>query len=227
MRSERRPLLQPRLLLTAFAATARVALALGIGALAAAPAWAQGFGPPHVEQPKVQLAALAGWGFGGSVQNVTLEQAYSFQAAPVFGGALDIKLSAGWNVELYYSRQQSELGAGLGPAIDVTLERYLAGIQEEKGSERFRWFGTFYVGATRFVPGISGFDSDTRFTGGIGLGAKAFFSKNVGLRFEARGFYTVVDAEGGFICGGGTCLFSFSGSGLWQGDVGGGLILAF
>lgn len=107
------------------------------------------------------------------------------------------------------------------------MERYLLGIQEEKGDERLRWFGTFWMGATRFIPGQHDYGSETRFTGGASLGFKTFFTRSVGLRLEARGFYTVVKGEGGIACLNGTCLFAFTGSGLWQGDVGGGLIFAF
>ena len=88
-------------------------------------------------------------------------------------------------------------------------------------------FCTVWLGATRFVPGLDGFGSETKFGAGIGLGVKTFPVKNVGLRFEARGFYTLVKGEGGAFCANGTCLFAFSGTGLWQGDVSAGLILAF
>jgi hypothetical protein len=195
------------------------ALAVGLLAL---PAGAQDF-----ERESVQLTPFAAWGFGGSVRDVAIGEERSFEAAPVYGGALDIKLSDHWNVELLFSRQQSELGGGLAPSFDIAMERYLVGIQEEKGDERLRWFGTFWMGATRFVPGLDAYGSETRFTGGAGLGMKSFFTKNVGLRLEVRGFYTLVKSEGGLLCVNGQCLFAFSGSGLWQGDVGGGLILAF
>jgi hypothetical protein len=204
---------------------ARFALSLGCGALAA-PARAQ-VDPRPVEQQTVQLAGLAGCGFGGSVRDVAFDESRSFEAAPVFGGALDVRVAPGWNAELFYSRQATRLHGGIAPPFDVTQERYLLGIQQETGEERFRWFGTFYLGATRWIPGLDGYSPDLRFTGGIGLGAKAFFTKNVGLRFEARGFYTLVKSDGGMVCANGTCLFAFSGSGLWQGDVGGGLVLAF
>jgi hypothetical protein len=206
----------------------QLALALGTGCLAAAlPARAQGFDPPHPAQQKAQLAPFAGWAFGGTVRDTVNGRERSFDATVVYGGALDLRLSDGWNVELLYSRQPTQLEGGLFPEVDVTLERYLAGVQEEKGSDKYRWFGTFYLGASRFDPGLSAFGSELRFTGGLGLGGKAFLSRSVGLRFEARGFYTVVEAEGGFICADGTCLFSFSGRGLWQGDVSAGLVLAF
>ena len=203
----------------------RRAALLGAGLLALAlPAGAQGV----VEGPKVQIAALAGWGFGGSVTNLETGLERSFDAAPVYGGTLGIKVGEGWFAEGYFSRQKSKLGGGgVTPDFDVALERYLVGIQQETGTNpRVRWFGTFWLGATRFVPG-GGLDSATKFTGGLGLGVKTYFSDNIGLRLEARGFYTVVKGEGGLLCVNGSCLFAFSGSGLWQGDVGGGLIIAF
>jgi len=191
----------------------------------ALPALAQGV----VDSPKVQIAPLAAWGFGGSVLNLATGQERSFDAAPVYGGALDIKVGEGWYAEGFFSRQSTELdGGGVGPGFDVALERYLLGIQQETGSnERVRWFVTFWLGATRFVPGVENYDSELKFTGGLGLGVKTYFSDNIGLRLEVRGFYTIVSGSGGLACINGNCLFAFSGSGLWQGDVGGGLVIAF
>ena len=175
----------------------------------------------------VQITPFAGYAFGGSARDTVLDEKRSFDASFAYGGALDFRVGEGWRFELLYSRQETKLAGGLSPSLDVTIERYLAGIQEEKGEENVRWFGTFWLGATRFVPGLSGYDAETRFGGGVGLGVKSFFSKNVGLRLEARGFYTLVKGEGGVFCVNGNCLFAFSGSGLWQGDLSGGLIFAF
>jgi opacity protein-like surface antigen len=189
-----------------------VALLLG-----AAPARAQ----------SVQITPFVGYAFGGSVRDTVLEESRSFDAALDYGGTLSFPISESWRFELLYSRQETKLAGGLGPSFDVTIERYLGGFQEEKGDERVRWFGTVWFGATRFIPGLDGFDSETKFGAGVGLGVKTFPVKNVGLRLEARGFYTLVKGEGGAFCANGTCLFAFSGTGLWQGDVSAGLILAF
>jgi opacity protein-like surface antigen len=176
---------------------------------------------------KVQITPFAGWAFGGSVRDAALDTTRSFDASLAYGGSISVPIAEAWRFELLYSRQETKLGGGVEPSYDLTIERYLAGFQEEKGEGKARWFGTVWLGATRFVPGLSGFDSDTRFGGGFGLGVKAFLAKNVGLRFEARALYTLVSSSGGVLCTNGTCLFAFSGSGLWQGDVSGGLILAF
>lgn len=176
----------------------------------------------------VQISPFAGYAFGGSVRDTVLDDSRSFDAALAYGGALSFRISESWRFELLYSRQPTRIEGGLGSPFDVTVERYLAGFQEEKGpTESVRWFGSVWLGATRFVPGLDGYDAETKFGGGVGLGVKTFFGQNVGLRLEARGFYTLVKGEGGMACANGTCLFAFSGNGLWQGDVSAGLILAF
>lgn len=180
-----------------------------------------------VRAQKLQITPFAGYAFGGSVRDVGLDEKRSFDAALAYGGSLSLPISEGWRFELLYSRQETRLGGGLAPSFDVTIERYLAGFQEEKGEGKARWFGTVWLGASRFVPGLPGFDSETRFGGGVGLGVKTFLAKNVGLRFEARALYTLVSGSGGVLCTNGSCLFAFSGSSLWQGDVSTGLILAF
>ena len=185
-------------------------------------------GATAAQAQSVQITPFVGYAFGGSVRDTVLDESRSFDAALDYGGSLSFPISQGWRFELLYSRQATKLsGDGLSPSFDVTIERYLCGFQEEKGEGNVRWFGTVWFGATRFVPGLGGFDSETKFGAGVGLGVKTFPVKNVGLRFEARGFYTLVKGEGGAFCANGTCLFAFSGTGLWQGDVSGGLILAF
>ncbi len=104
----------------------------------------------------------------------------------------------------------------------------MVGFMEEKGEGSVKYFGSLLLGATRYVPGTGEFSGSTHFSGALGLGVKTFFSKNVGLRLEGHAFYTVVESNGGMYCGGGgTCLFNFSGRGIWQGDLAAGLIIAF
>lgn len=177
----------------------------------------------------VQISPFASYAVGGSVRDTFVGESRSFGSGLAWGGAVSFPVSQSWRFELLYSRQETELEGGLAVPFGVTVERYMAGFQEEKGEagDRTRWFGTVWGGATRFVPGLDGFDSATKFTAGVGLGSKTYFSKHVGLRLEARGYFTLVETEGGIFCNGGTCLFEFSGSGLWQGDLTGGLIFAF
>jgi hypothetical protein len=189
---------------------------------------AQGFAPID-EGPKVQIAPFVGYQFGGSLVNQELDQNYSFKSGLDYGGTLDIALSRGWRVEFAYSRQDTQLESTgeAGPSFDVAVERYMIGLEEEKGEGSVKFYGVLLLGATRLVPAFEDAGSEMYFTGGIALGVKSFFSHHLGLRLEARGFYTVVESGGEAFCSAGQCLFAFTGSGIWQGDVNGGVILAF
>jgi len=194
------------------------ALALALAAL----------GVPAPAQ-SVQVAPFAGYQFGGAFSSDTYQSGFNVESGLSYGGTLDIAISKGWRVELLYSRQETELvPSGPAPRFDLTVERYLVGIQEEKGvDDRTRPFGVFLLGATRFVPGLPGYSSSTRFTVGLALGFKTFPSKSFGFRVEGRGFFTPVEAGASIICLDGACLFGASGNGFWQGEVSAGVVFAF
>jgi hypothetical protein len=202
-----------------------LAASLAVGLCALAPV---ARGQQQQQQQRVQLAPFAAYQSGGSFYSPVYLEGYGLQGSLSWGGTLDVSVDGHWGIEALFSKQDTELksSGGFGPPIEVSLERLMVGIQEEKGEERLRYFGTLLLGATRFSPRFAGYDSTTKFTGALGLGIKTFFTRNVGLRLEGRLFYTVVEAEGGAICAG-ACLVSFTSSGLWQTDIGGGLIIAF
>ena len=207
--------------------TCGLGLAL-IGSLLLSPSPLEAQGFQEDEGPKVQIAPFAGYQFGGSIWSELTERQYSFKSGLDYGGTIDFSLGETWRLELLYLRQETQLESSgvIGPAFDVTIERYMVGIEEEKGEGSVKVFGVLLAGATRFVPGFDA-GSEVYFSAGLSLGVKSFFTRNIGLRLEGRGFYTRVEGGGGVFCTVGTCLFSFSGSGIWQGDVSGGLIIAF
>jgi hypothetical protein len=173
-----------------------------------------------------EVTALGGVGFGGSLASPVGGGSLDIEAGAIYGGAINTRLSSTWRIEGLFLRQQSRVsGEGQGADIGVALERYLAGVQEEMPWGRARAFGTFLIGATRFAP--AGFDSEWRFTVGLGLGVKTPISARVGLRFEARGYYTPITVGGVTVCGNGGCFFKYSGSGSFQGDITAGVLFAF
>lgn len=203
-----------------------LAAAVLLCALVAAPADAQSPATPRKEavEPKgrqVQIAAFAGFQFGGAVYDLGGRKA-SFGVGFAYGGTVDVRFAESWSVEVLYSRQTTELA---GP-FDATIERYMAGVVEEHDHGRTKVFGVALMGATRFVPGLSGYGQSALFTLGVGLGVKHFLSDRLALRAEARGFYAITQSGGGLFCSGG-CLFTFSGSGLSQGDVSAGVSVGF
>lgn len=173
-----------------------------------------------------EIAAFAGFGFGGALTSTVGGQDIPIEGGLTYGAAFSTPIARTWRIEGLFTRQESRLAeVRSGARIDVAMERYMAGIQEEKSSGRLRAFGTFLVGATRFAP--AGFDSETWFTVGLGLGVKTRLTGHLGLRFEARGFYMPVTSNGAAVCSSGTCIFGYSGSGMFQGDFAAGVLFAF
>src|SRR5262245_20094590 len=108
----------------------------------------------------VELAPFAGAQFPGSVTSVAAGRPVSLGIGLDYGGTVDIELVPGWRAELMYSRQTTEISGHPGvPDVGLKMERYLAGIQEEKGDPKLRFFGVFLAGVTRFAPGLHGYDS--------------------------------------------------------------------
>jgi hypothetical protein len=182
----------------------------------------------RAEDGAIELQPFVGLQFGGGYASPA-GVPFSFDESADFGATLDVEVAPTWKLEMLYSRQQTRLeGPAAEPTFPQTVERYMVGISEEPETDGpFSFFGVALLGATRLVPGLSGIDSELRFAVGLGLGTKVPAGSRFGLRLEARGFYTVVDSGGAVFCTNGTCLFRFSGSGIWQGDVTAGLVIRF
>jgi len=171
----------------------------------------------------VALAPFVGFQYGGAIDSVASGRA-SIGVGLQYGATLDVAIGeGGWGADVLFARQESDLASV--PRVGIAVERYMAGVREEKGDGRFRFRGVFLIGATRFA--LDGLGSDVRFTGALGLGASVSLSRRFALRADARAYYAVVSFAGGTACVNGSCLYVFGGTGVWQGDVTAGLELRF
>ncbi len=169
------------------------------------------------------LAPFVGFQYGGGFDSAVFGHS-SIGVGLQYGAVLDVPIGGErWGAELLFARQESELSGAA--RRDVAVERYMAGIREEKEVGRFRFRGVFLLGATRFA--LEGLGSEARFTGAIGLGMRLWLGPSFGVRADVRGYYAVASFSGGTACVDGSCLFVFGGTGLWQGDVTAGLELRF
>lgn len=146
----------------------------------------------------------------------------------IYGVLLDIPVSPNWQIEILANRQKSafiidrgllEPSRELG---DVDLTIVHGGVLLQWGEGQVNPFVTASAGLTRIDPKFRELDADNRFSASFGGGAKVFFSENIGLRLEARGFWT--DLDTGFRE---RYERYDSGDGLFQGEASAGLIIAF
>lgn len=198
--------------------------------LAFAPAaLAQGGG--NITQESVEIAPFAGYRTGGSLSG-SLDgtvQDFGVESGASYGGTVDFNLHQGnFKLELLYSRQSTTVEGAIPlvpGGLDLNVEYLMGGLLQEVGSAKSRFFVSVLAGGTRLAPRF--FDAETKFSLSLGAGLKFFPSRHVGLRFDARAYMTFIQSDGGAFCANGTCIFSYSGSHLWQGDFTAGLILAF
>lgn len=184
------------------------------------------------QERRIELTPFIGYQFGGDLElhdefgrfGVDLDESQSY------GLILDIPVSRSLQVELVLNRQPTQLEVDEGlfapPVVlaDADLTYLHGGLLWHWGPGQVRPFVGLTAGVTNIDPDLAGSESETRFSIGLSGGAKIFFSRHVGLRLEARGWFTDIDERDDVHhC----CPHHEDSSGLDQGQVAAGLILAF
>jgi hypothetical protein len=182
---------------------------------------------PEARAQTVEFTACSGLSFGGELIVTPGFESVPLQAGLLYGGAFNVEFVPRWRFEALVMREESKVpGPAYGTSVDVNVDRYMGGIQsQERLSSSFDVFGEFLLGATRYSP--AGFEREWWFTLGIAAGVKTYVTRNIGFRFEARGYYTPVVISGATICGGYGCVIAYAGTGTFQGDVTAGVIVGF
>jgi hypothetical protein len=187
------------------------------------------FPKPLTQTTRFGISPLYGYRWGGEIQDASTGAEYSFKDAPAYGLILDYApLDYYGRFELLWSRQDSsvEFGGNYGlDKVDLTIDVFQVGSMVEYGSESLRGYASAHVGATHFSS--DGYGDDTKFSFSIGAGVKAFLTRNIYLRGDLCGFWTVTEGEGSFIYANGVTVASFSGTTLWQGQVSAGVGVTF
>ena len=148
---------------------------------------------------RVELTPFAGYRSEATVDSSSdlgLNRNVRFDSSAFYGVALDIPLTHNWQIELLANRQKTSLRFDhglLSPAQklgDITLDYYQAGFLYQWGRGQVNPYVVVTGGAARLDPDFPEVTAEDYFAGSLGAGVKVFFSPNVGLRFDARGYWT-------------------------------------
>lgn len=224
------------LLRSLFAAAALLAL-LGPAAVPAAaqptygPAGAQ---PARGQGGGVELTPYVAYRFGGEIDTDDRffrddDDDTDIEEGEAFGLILDVPLRDGFMLELLVSHQETEAEIDEGlfePSVglgDVSVTYGHVGILYGWRLGQVEPFVVGSLGGTLIDPDLPGSDEETRFSLGFGGGVKLFFAEHVGLRVEARGFWTDLGDDDDFD----DRFDRDDGSGLFQGEATAGLIFTW
>jgi hypothetical protein len=175
------------------------------------------------------LTLYAAYRDGGSFTDVNSGSELRIEASGAASLSLDWRLDASRQLQLFLSRQSSQMGTGQATAVppgSVVPTKFplrvtylhLGGTSFLEGRIGQGVYLVGGLGATLFEPGVDGFENELRPSINLGIGYQLPLGESVALRFEARGYATLVNSDSGVFCSGG-CVIAIKGDTVTQGDV--------
>lgn len=151
---------------------------------------------------RFEISPYVGYRLNGAVDSrESFDQDLEVKESSTYGLRLDIPLSSNLQLEILGNRQDSafQLDEGvLEPSLelgDVTLDTVHAGLLYQWGNGQVNPYFVFSGGITRINPDFPDLESESRLSGSLGGGVKVFVNRNLGFRFEARGYWIDLDAR--------------------------------
>jgi hypothetical protein len=183
---------------------------------------------------QVEFTPFFGYRTGGTFQADAINPYGDVEIddSSAYGLMVNIPLTPWSQIELMADFQNSNF-KGNGDIFipdenlgDVDVAYYHVGYVFQGADPKIQPFGVISLGATNINPELAGLDSETAFSTSFGGGVKIFLSKNVGLRLEGRGFYTLLDSNSDSY---GHCdYYCYDyGEDMWQTELRAGLIVRF
>ena len=171
----------------------------------------------------LEITPYAGYAIGGSFTDNATGADLDVKEGGSFGIVLGLPDTPETQYELFYGFQRTKVtGGGTfggGTLFDLDIHYLHLGGTYMFPAEKVRPFLTGGLGATHFVPQGSGMNAKTYFSLSLGGGVKVPVSDHVGLRFEGRGFMTILPDTTEIFCvssGGAACAVKVQGDVLGQ-----------
>jgi len=195
--------------------------------------------PPAASSQQFEFTPFVGYRWGGGFSSVDRDFSdisntdFSVSDASAWGAMADFSLTDNWQLEILYSRQETDLRIDEGflapddPLFDMNVEYLHGGLLYQWRLAGIRPYLTGGLGGTKFSPVDSDARSETRFSFNFGGGAKVFFGDHFGLRADARFFETYISDKDEVFCDRFGCFRVNVGEYLTQFQMAGGIIFAF
>ena len=189
--------------------------------------------PGYVFASDFEITPFAGYTWGGEFTDATTGNKLTVNENSSYGVMLDFKQTDESQIELYFSRQATQLQSNASgfyagtPLFDLNIDYYHIGGTALMGEGKLRPFVVGTIGATYMDPKGAGLDSVTKFSLSLGGGAKILFTDHIGLRLEGRWFGTFFDGSGQAFCSSGQCLIKVQGDVFSQFVANAGIIIGF
>ncbi len=153
----------------------------------------------------LEFVPFVGYRFGGSFDDKLNDTTREVEDRNTWGFAFSTPASPNTRYEFLYSHQDTRLTDKVNPqdTFDLDIHYLHLGGTVDVSYDRFVPFFSGGIGMTRLNPGRSGFSDETRLSLSVGGGLKWYPTDSLGIRFEMRGYGTLMDTSGSLFCDGG------------------------
>lgn len=167
------------------------------------------------------LTVYGGWRGGGSFDGGTSSNASATLDSSFAGSAsLDWAIDASRQVQLFGSVQSTDLPAFAGnPAVPMRVTYlHLGGTNFFDGAIGRGVYVVGGLGATWLAPDLAGLSNEVRPSLNVGIGWQWPVAPSISLRFELRGYLTLMDSSSRMFCSG-SCAVWIEGDLMTQGEA--------
>ena len=158
----------------------------------------------QAQEATTEITAFGAYRFGGTFEEEESGAEYELNDSPSFGLIVNFRHKDPTQWEILYSQQQTEAqfqgGTTSDGEVDLDLHVLQLGGTYQFEGEVARPYLAFTLGGTHVRASSNGSDSDTFFSGSIGIGMKFLPTSRVGIRVEARAYGTLVDNSTDLFC---------------------------
>jgi hypothetical protein len=193
--------------------------------------------PAHAQQTsaRFELTPFGGYRFGGTLEIEESPDSFDFEDSASFGLIVNFPHRANTRWEILYANQSTEAefsGVATGDeVIDVDLQMLQIGGTYQFEGEKVLPYLAATLGATHAKASGTSSESDTFWSGSIGLGILVAPNSRIGLRLEARAYGTFTNSSTDLLCasgpGGAGCAIQVAGDLLTQIETFAGVVIRF
>lgn len=152
----------------------------------------------------VEITPFVSYRFGGTFDVEGSDATYEIEDSEAFGLLLNLRHSGNTQWEILYSLQQSTArlrdSALTAAAVDTDIHVLQIGGTYQGDGEKVRPYVALTLGGTHVKTAANGSQSDTFFSGSIGVGMNLIPNKRLGFRFEARAYGTLMNSSTDLFC---------------------------
>ena len=183
--------------------------------------------------PRLEISPYVGYRTGGHYLSSTGDA--DFQEATSFGFVANYRAAYNTQIELLYGHQSTDIDDTSSQAFDsmlgIDMDFLHIGGTYVFSDKKLAPFLSLTIGATRLSPELTGIESETYFSGALGLGLRYDLAPNLGLRLEGRTHALFGKTNSLVFCGSidddSGCLFAGDGAYIPQFEISAGLSFRF